>query len=331
VTSIPCTPLTQAQFAGLFFALFTHITQSIRVKYTKTPYSCEQHIELLQSRGLIIPDADRARKYISNIGYFRLTGYMYQFQTKDGKHTFIEGTTFTEIIAHYQFDKKLRALLMDYLERIEVSLRAKLTDTYSNVHGFYWYINSAHYDDVHIFEQINAEIAEHFANPQEGFLKSFKLRYTAESLPPSNMALEILTLGKLSRLYKGLSNKAEKMAIAKDFGLPSTILSSWFVYLTNVRNVCAHHSRLWNRRITADRPIIPTRKDYRFNEPLPEDFNTTVYGIVSLIVRLLDKMNPGNRFVEKLQLLMAEYPSVNIESMGFPKTWAENPAWVVPK
>jgi abortive infection bacteriophage resistance protein len=170
---------------------------------------------------------------------------------------------------------------------------------------------------------------EVFKDPGERFLKSFKAKYTAEPLPPSNMALEVLTLGKLSRLYKGLSNKSEKMAIAKDFGLPSNVLSSWFVYLTNVRNVCAHHSRLWNRRITADRPIIPTRKDYKFNfqGEAPMDFNTTVYGIVSLISKLLDNINPGNRFIEKLAKLIDEHPCVSTTSMGFAPDWKENPPW----
>jgi abortive infection bacteriophage resistance protein len=318
--SIPCTPLIQAQFAGLFF-------YSV-VKYTKPPFSCEQHIELLQSRGLIIDNAERAKKYIANVGYFRLTGYMYHLQSNDGNHNFLKGATFNDIILHYQFDKKLRALLMDYLERIEVALRARLTDTFSNSHGFYWYTDSAHFENLDVFDQINQEIADHFEDPQERFLKSFKLRYTSELLPPSNMALEILSLGKLSRLYRALSNKTEKMSIAKDFGLPSNVLSSWFVYLTNVRNICAHHSRLWNRKITADRPIIPTRKDYKFNGELPEDFNTTVYGIVSLISRLLDKINTGNRFIEKLTNLVDEYPSIRTASMGFPSTWKESPAWL---
>lgn len=297
------------------------------MKYTKLPFSCAQHIELLQARGLIIDDIERARKYISTIGYFRLTGYMHHLQSVDGNHNFADGTTFNTIILHYQFDKKLRTLLMNYLERIEVALRAKLTDTYSNAHGFYWYTDKNHFDDIAVFDQINEQIAGHFKDPQERFLKSFKLKYTSEVLPPSNMALEVLTLGKLSRLYKGLSNKAEKMSIAKDFGLPSNILSSWFLYLTNVRNICAHHSRLWNRRVTAHRPVIPTRKDYKFNGELSEDFNTTVYGIVSLISRLLEGINPGNRFIEKLTSLIDEYPCISSTSMGFPASWKKAPAW----
>lgn len=252
---------------------------------------------------------------------------MYHLQSSDGKHNFYPGTTFQDVIQHYQFDKMLRSLTMTYLERIEIALRAQLTDNFSKEQGFFWYAKRELYDDHEVYNQINTEIADRFAEPQERFLKSFKNRYQAESMPPSNMALEVLTLGKLTRLYKGLSNKAEKVAVARAFGLPSSILSSWFVYLNNIRNVCAHHSRLWNRRTTADRPQIPTRKDHKFSGTLPDDFNTTYYGTTSLIKRLLDEIDPGNRFIEDLGALMERFPTIRIALMGFPADWKESPAW----
>lgn len=297
------------------------------MKYEKVPFTINEHIELLKARKLSIPNEERAKKYLGNIGYFRLTGYMYHLQKNDGSHEFSDNISFNDIITHYNFDKKLRSLIIEYLERIEVALRAKLTDSYSNKYGFYWYTNYDLYDNKNVYDLINAEIAENFVEPQERFLKAFKNKYTSESLPPSNMAVEILTLGKLSRLYKGLSNISEKMAIANDFGLPSTILSSWFVYLNNVRNICAHHNRLWNRRITADRPTIPSRKKFQFNGELPSDFNITLYGIVSMIDRLLDNINSNNRFIDKLIKLFEKYPNINVELMGFPKDYKENPAW----
>jgi len=298
------------------------------VKYDKIPFSAEQHIELLKSRGLSILDEKRAIKYLTNVGYFRLTGYMYHLQKNDGSHQFQEKAEFNDIILHYKFDKELRTLIIEYLERIEVALRARLTDKYSLNHGFYWFTNYDLYDDKNFFNSINDEIKERFIDPQERFLKSFKNKYVSENLPPSNMAMEILTLGKLSRLYRALSNKGEKMEVADEFGLPSTVLSSWFIYLTNVRNICAHHSRLWNRRITADRPIIPSRQKYKFNGDLPEDFNTTLYGVISMIDRLLKGINTGNSFVIRIVDLIDKYsPVINTAHMGFPKEWKENPAW----
>ena len=207
--------------------------------YTKQPYTCDQLIELLKNRGLLIEDEVRAKKYLQNVGYFRLTGYMYHLQTSDGLHLFRQGTTFNDIILHYQFDKKLRILFLEYLERIEIALRARLTDRFSIPYGFYWYTNRSLYEDIEVCSSINSEILQHYSTPQERFLKAFKNKYSSESLPPSNMALEILTLGKLSRLYQGLSNKTEKMQIADDFGLPSswiTLFDSFF--LVHIPNQC---------------------------------------------------------------------------------------------
>ena len=297
------------------------------MKYSKTPLTAEQHIGLLKSRGLEIPNEDRAKKYLNNIGYFRLTGYMYHLQNKDGSHQFLDNITFNDIVVHYQFDKKLRAIVLEYLERIEVTLRARLTNCFSINYGFYWFTQYDLYDDKAIYASINEEIKARFDAPQERFLKAFKFNYTSERLPPSNMAMEILSLGKLSHLYKGLSNKIEKTTVATEFGLPSTILSSWFIYLTNVRNICAHHSRLWNRKITADRPTIPTRPKYKFNGTLPDDFNTTMYGVVSMIDKLLSKINAGNTFIVQISKLIEYHPIVNSELMGFPNDWKINAAW----
>lgn len=296
------------------------------MKYSKRALSTGEHIQLLKDRGLVINNEDRAIKYLNNVGYFRLTGYMYHLQTRDGKHSFIGEISFDDIINLYQFDKKLRAIVMEYMERIEVAVKAKLTNKYSSNHGFFWYADDTLYADKGIHYSINIEIADTFVNPQEGFLKSFKFNYREEPCPPSNMALETLTLGKLSRLYKGLNNNNEKIEIANEFDCVSAILTSWLVYLTNVRNVCAHHSRLWNKKITADRPTIPSREKFKFNGTMTDDFNTTMYGIISIINRLLLSFNPENHFIEKIETLITEY-SIETSFMGFPEDWKTDAHW----
>jgi abortive infection bacteriophage resistance protein len=296
------------------------------MKYQKIPLTSEQHIQLLRNRNLNIPCEIRATKYLNNVGYYRLTGYMYHLQTRDGNHSFIGEVSFDDIINLYQFDKKLRAIIIEYMERIEVAVKAKLTNKYIISHGFFWYTNDALFANKEIFYNINAEIAETFAEPQEGFLKSFKFNYNSEPSPPSNMALETLTLGKLSRLYKGLSNNAEKVEIATEFNLVSSLLTSWLVYLTNVRNVCAHHSRLWNKKITADRPTIPSRDKFKFNGTMTDDFNTTIYGIISIMNKLLISFNPENHFIFKIEKLIEEY-SIDAILMGFPADWKTEAHW----
>ena len=95
-----------------------------KVKYSKIPYTSKQHIELLKKRGLIIGDENRTFRYLENVSYFRLSGYMFPHQYNDGSHKFYDNITFKQITNEYEFDKKLKLLLLEYIERIEIALRA---------------------------------------------------------------------------------------------------------------------------------------------------------------------------------------------------------------
>ena len=296
------------------------------MKYNKTPLNSEQHLELLKSRGLIVNNEQRAIKYLENIGYFRLTGYMFHLQSKDGNHTFLKSISFEDIIQIYQFDKKLKLLMIDYIERIEVAMRAQLSNNYSTEYGFFWYANKDLFQDKEQFNQLNKFIKTSFARPQELFLKSFKKKYIEESIPPSNMAMEILTLGKLSRLFSSLKNNEQKQAISKHFGLPSNIVASWLAYLTIIRNVSAHHSRLWNRTLLVAKPLIP-KKRYKFKGQLPNNFNSSMYGVISIIDRILQAINKNNSFTDKVTDLIDSYPMIDTQKMGFPKNWKTDATW----
>jgi len=299
------------------------------MKYEKDPLSIKDQLSVLQNESqLIIKDPDRAKKYLESIGYYRLSGYMFHLQVKDGSHIFNEGTDFNEIIRYYKFDQQLRIIFLTYLERIEVRLRAALTNQFSINHGFFWYQEKDLYADLKTYDIVCSEIEKNFIKAKERFIKSYIKTYTSENSLPSNMALQTLTFGSLSRLYKGLKNNTEKMAIAKSFELPSPILSSWFIYLNNVRNVCAHFGRLWNRRLTADQPKIPTRQKYKFNGELPKKFNNSLYGMISLIDRLLASFNPQNQFLDRVLDLIDEYSDIiDVKFMGFADDWEENPPW----
>jgi abortive infection bacteriophage resistance protein len=74
--------------------------------YEKPPLLPEQHLVLLKERGLIIPDEQRVLNYLKNVGYYRLTGYMFHLQSNDGSHTFHDQISFDHIAHHYQFDTK---------------------------------------------------------------------------------------------------------------------------------------------------------------------------------------------------------------------------------
>lgn len=294
--------------------------------YNKQPQSSAALIELLKSRNLVVANEARATRYLESIGYYRLSGYMYHLQAPDKSHRFAEGTSFEDIVALYKFDKRLRAIVLEYMERIEVALRAKLTNYYSATHGYFWYAQAGLFDDKGAAAAILDAIKENFKMPKDDFLRAYKRNYSAEPLPPSQMVLETLSLGELARLYKALTTDKHKMLIAEEFRLAPSSLETWFIWLTNVRNVCAHHARLWNKTMSALRPHMPSRKAFKFAVPMPEDANTTMYGVVALIHRLLKSFNPTNSFARKVEDLVREY-KVDATLMGFPKNWEQAAVW----
>lgn len=254
---------------------------------------------------------------------------MYHLQVNDGSHRFKADIGFNHISEHYKFDNKLRLLTQSYLERIEVCLRARLTDEFSNEYGdFFWYTREGLYANRDAQGLVIGEIQARYNEQSELFLKQFAEKYTSERLPPSNMALELLSFGKLTKLYEGLKNDAAKQRIGQYYGLTSTLLSSWLKYLSGVRNICAHHGRLWNRGITANRPLLPSRQRYRFEGSMNDRFNTSYYGVASIMDRLLSSFNPENTFIERLTQLIDEHPLVNPIYMSFPVDWRENAVWL---
>lgn len=314
------------------------------MKFTKPPISTEEQLTLLKKRGLIVNGGDeRALSYLNTIGYYRLTGYMYHLQKRDGTHEFKIDTTFDDILNTYNFDKKLRYLVGAYLERIEVALRARITDVYSMKYGFYWYTEPSHYvileppiDSKEVGSRrkyvdnhqiITNEVKTHYDNESELFIQRFKSNYPSETTLPCNMAMQVLSMGKLARLYESLQNTDERKEVSEIFGFPFIYLSTWFTYLSNIRNICAHHGRLWNRRATADRFKVPSRKEFKFNGEISDNFNTSFYGTLTIMIKLLSTINPQNNFLEKFIKLVAEYPVIDLRYMGFPEKWQENPAW----
>lgn len=295
------------------------------MEFDKPSQSTEYHIQLLKERGLTITDDDRADYYLSNIGYYRLSGYMYPFQEND-HHQFKAGVSFKKVLNHYIFDKKLRFLLLDALERIEISLRTNLTNHYSLSNGPHWFMDQNLFNNSVLHSQFIADLNERCKDSNEKFIKAYRYKYSKPELPPSWMAFETLTFGSVVSVYENLKDDDNKKAIAKTFGTFPSILESWLKSMLFVRNCSAHHSRLWNRRIPL-KPMIPTRKKNRFLQTVNDNTNKQLYGILSCILYVLNQINPTSSFQTKLKELFTEYPDVDIRNMGFRDDWSQESLW----
>ncbi len=216
------------------------------MNYTKPPLTLNDQILLLESRGLTIPNKTTAKYYLSNISYYRLSAYMKSFQRYgDPNHRFMPFATFGRIIDLYSFDRDLRLILLDAIERIEVAFRCSFIYEYSIRHGNNWYEDAAHFQREHAKSMVR--IQKEIATSKEVFIEHYKNHYTIPPNPPALMTFEILSFGQLSILYKNTVISDAKKAVGDHFGVNYVVLESWIEHLVYIRNLCAHHSRIWNR------------------------------------------------------------------------------------
>jgi abortive infection bacteriophage resistance protein len=301
------------------------------MNYTKPPLTIAEQINLLKERGLQIVDVAQAESYLSNISYYRLSAYMFPFLSDTSNHVYRAGASFDEIINNYLFDRELRLLVFDAIEKIEISFRSQMIYHYSINYGADWLENSALYSNEEYYREILAKLDAEISRSHEIFIKHYKNTYTTPPRPPAWMSIEITSFGLLSLLYKNLRMTKEKKAIAKHFGLHPYVLESWLQTISYVRNIVAHHSRLWNR-VMVIQPQMPNHTAYNWlSEISTKDKNfipTKIYAVLSCILYLLKTINSQTNFAVELKKLIEKYPKSSLKNMGFPTHWKMDGIWV---
>ena len=295
-------------------------------EYTKPALSIEEQIERLKKRGLRIADESRASHYLSNISFYRLRAYTYPHQDNNNPdHPFTKEISFEEIIDLYVFDRKLRLLLLDSLEKIEISFRTQLIYKFSLNHDSSWYCNRDLFKSADKFIEHESTINKELDRSTEDFIKHYNTKYDRSQFPPSWMTLEILSLGTLSKMYSNISSSCgTKKSIARYYGLKSeSILENWIHCFSQLRNTCAHHSRVFNRRFQII--TIPDRPIYKFPNGIDKPYK--VYAYISCIAYILKIINPNNTFKGKLKNLLTDYPVCTLKEMGFPMDWENDLFW----
>ena len=128
--SVLAKPLNNAQIVRGVFFVYTHLNMANLIPFTKRFESSENLVNLLESRGLQICDRNKAIQYLDNIGYYRLSAYMYPLlKMPKTAHLYKEGSTFEKVMMLYRFDKKLRLLMFNEIEKIEIAIRRAVMQT----------------------------------------------------------------------------------------------------------------------------------------------------------------------------------------------------------
>lgn len=299
--------------------------------FDKKPLSVDDQILLLKDRGMVIDNNEKAKMYLSNISYYRLSAYWYTFLDEPkSEHNFKKSTTFDMALDTYVFDRKLRLLIFDEIERIEIALRTTLIHHYSLMYGNNWYENKTLFrGQDSYFYKFNSILQDEMNKTREVFIKHYRQKYKTPANPPSWMALELASFGQLSMLFKNLKNCDAKKNVASHFAIDEQVLTSWLESLSYVRNACAHHMRLWNRKLPRT-PIIPSnpKLDWLVENPSTDKQNR-IYLSLCVISYLLSSISPGNSFAKKITDLLNKYPALPKHYMGFTENWDKEKLWSV--
>jgi len=294
--------------------------------YTEPSLTAEQLTQKLLSDGLQITDNKRSERYMQTIGYFRLKAYMYPFLTSPkAEHHFKDSTTFDDVLMLYRFDKKLRLLIFNEIEKIEVALRCAIVNIVSaQTKSVFWMTEAQHFASNSRFKQSISLIQNELAHSREDFIVQFRSQY-ANPFPPAWILAEILPLGVVTNIFTNLKSVSIQKAVAQSFQLSLPLFTSWLTTITLTRNACCHHARVWNK----DNSIIPAMP----KKPLSGKWVSSipnlsrVYCNLCIIHYMLYAISPNNDMTGKLQQLLVEYPCIDLTAMGFPITWQDEPLW----
>jgi len=321
--------------------------------YDRPWKSYAEQLEVLKGRGLFCSDEAKALDYLERLGYYRLSGYWYPFReikleqdVSTGKikyqrlDNFVDHATFQDAVHLYVFDKKLRLLAMDALERIEVAIRCNIAYLLGERDAFAYrspqlfdtpfvQANAGHTKSRH--DEWLAKFEVSLDRSKEEFVKHYRGKY---GLPlPIWVAIETWDFGLLSTLYSGMKYKDKELIAARFSISKPKVFESWLRSLNYLRNICAHHSRLWNRNVV-DQPKLPDVGEVPALDEFrgKDDLIARPFLLFCMMRHLLDRICPNSHWHERFRQLAAEFPDVHaggisVNDMGLIEGWRDWPMW----
>ena len=313
------------------------MTSPAALKASKNP---AELLALFKERGLQIEDEDRALHALKTLGYYRLTGYAYPLRQTDPLTPgfFKEGATLSLVVELAKFDKQLRLLALNGLETIELAVRVAIANRLGALDPEA-HLNPKLLDGrfsqvrTHVqkspFEDWKSQYEEKLLISKEEFVQHHRIHYGGRL--PIWVAVELWDFGMISKFFAGMASR-DRNHIAGQLGAcDGEILKSWLRMFNFVRNVSAHHARLWNRRNIATAELPPVDR-CRWLIPLHQqpDSRSKLYGAFSCIALMLRTISPGSTWLSEVKHHMAGFPQselVSIKAAGFQLDWQDEPLW----
>jgi len=285
------------------------------MEYKKPPMKIDEQIKLLRKRGLVVDDEEKLERYLRNISYYHFSIYFKHFQKND---LFIKDTNFEDVLNIYVFDQKLRLLLLDVLERIEKSFKCHLVyEMCTKTNNPFWIANHGFFQDGEKYNERIMGILKDLESSKENCIRCYYEKYNNPKYPPAWMIIEALSFGQLVMIFNQLTFENQEI-VASSYGINKIFISNWFYALSILRNLCAHHSRLWNNDF-----IVRLNQRHGFYGKLFNNSNgNRLFNYLIIMHAVNCKFNPTSGWVEKLENIIIEH-GINITHMGFPEDWKE--------
>lgn len=295
--------------------------------FEKEHLSFTAQADLLLSNGLLA-DRDELARRLKAVNYFRLKSYLHPFLEHPGATQFRPNTHLDEVWKRYTFDRQLRLLIMDPIERVEVQLSTLLAYYHSERYGPFGYTDHQCLPNLSPGEYtkfIESIKRSKWQAREEDFAREFTKIYGEDyTFLPVWMAVETIPFGTLVRFYNSI-DETIRHKIAKDFRVNEPVFKSWILSLNVIRNIAAHHGRLYNRVFNV-KPKIPRGTKYP-EWTVVDVENKRLFSILTIEHYMLSVIAPQSKWPIRLGELLDEYPTIPLSDMGFPENWKSSPIW----
>jgi abortive infection bacteriophage resistance protein len=293
--------------------------------FTKPALTYDQQIHLLRSRGLLVADEPMARRCLTHHNYYRLSAYRFPLSEPTDSHQFLPGTTFEQLWGLYCFDGALRLLVTEAVKRVELSTRSRFAYEFGHAYGAHSYADATHFRNpkkhAATLKKIDAEISR----SKEDFILHFRNTHGL-TRPPIWAACEVMSFGNVSFLYSIIGLDRDKKRIASTYGLSISDFGSLLHHIAYIRNICAHHARLWNRRFTIT-VELPKKKPAALIPSLHPTERQRIYNSLVLLSHMMNTIQPDSRWASRVRQLIEAQTFPVTQHMGFPSDWQSRPIW----
>ncbi|UAB78290.1 Abi family protein [Erythrobacter sp. SCSIO 43205] len=281
------------------------------IPYTKPHATALQRVTHLRARGLHIPQPNVAAKKIDSIGYERLRIYFLSRRDHTLAHRpFLHGTSYRDILRIYEFDEKLRAICFDAIGKYELLFRNAMSEELSQRFGGHPYENVAAFKNAKAHAQAYQMLLSTYDKSKDQRAKHYRAKYNPPLLPPIWTMKEFLTFGAAGRLFKCLDGTT-RGGVARGFGVPSTaVFQSWQDAFVDLRNICAHHDRLFNRSFQKQPQTLNSAS-------IPSANPTKLKAIIECLDHCLKSKGKKPATNPKVAKLLSRYSEVTPTELGY--------------